>query len=94
MNLRQGDIVRSTAGHDKGELFLIVREEGDFVWLTDGKRRRLETPKKKRRKHVISAGLWTHPVIGRLKDGEPVLDSEIRRALAAFRNGFNEMKEV
>ena len=94
MNLRQGDIVRSAAGHDKGQLFLIVREEGDFVWLTDGKRRKLETPKKKRRKHVISAGLWTHPVAGRMKDGEPVLDSEIRRALAAFRNRFSEMKEV
>ena len=29
-----------------------------------------------------------------MKDGEPVLDSEIRRALAAFRNRFRETKEV
>ena len=71
----------------------MLRVEGDFVWLADGKRRKLETPKKKRRKHVVSAGVWTHPVAGRLQDGEPVLDSEIRRALAAFRNRFSEMKE-
>ena len=85
MTFQQGDVVRSAAGHDRGELFLVLREEGDFVWLADGKRRKLEAPKKKRRKHV-SAGVWTHPVAGRLQNGEPVLDSDIRRALAAFRN--------
>ena len=94
MILRQGDFVRAAAGHDKGLLFLVVKEEGDFLWLADGKSRKLETPKKKRRKHVVSAGVWTHPVAGRMKDGEPVLDSEIRRALAAFRNRFSETKEV
>lgn len=86
MTFRQGDVVRSAAGHDRGELFLVLRAEGDFVWLADGKRRKLEAPKKKRRKHVVSAGVWTHPVAGRLQDGGPVLDSEIRKALAAFRN--------
>ncbi len=86
MTFHQGSVVRSTAGHDKGLLFLVVKEEGDFLWLADGKNRKFETPKKKRRKHVVSAGFWTDPVAGRMKDGEPVLDSEIRRALAAFRN--------
>ena len=94
MTLTKGNVVRSVAGHDKGDLFLILREEGDFVWLADGKRRKMETPKKKRRKHVVSAGIWTHPVAGRIKNGEPVLDSEVRRALAAFRSRFSETKEV
>ena len=85
MTFLRGDVVRSVAGHDRGDLFL---------WLVDGKCRKLETPKKKRRTHVVSAGVWTHPVAGRLQDGEPVLDSDIRRALAAFRNRFSEMKEV
>ena len=87
MTFLRGDVVRSVAGHDRGDLFLVLREEGDFLWLVDGKCR-------KRRKHVVSAGVWTHPVAGRLQDGEPVLDSDIRRALAAFRNRFSEMKEV
>ena len=94
MTFRRGDVVRSAAGHDKGLLFLVVKEEGDFLWLADGKSRKLETPKKKRRKHVVSAGFWTHPVAGRMKDGEPVLDSEIRRALAAFQNRFSVTEEV
>ena len=94
MTFERGHVVRSVAGHDRGDLFLVLREEGDFLWLVDGKGRKLETPKKKRRKHVVSAGVWTHPVIGRVADGEPVLDSEIRRALAAFRSRFSETKEV
>lgn len=94
MTFLPGDVVRSAAGHDRGDLFLVCRAEGDFLWLADGKRRKIETPKKKRRKHVVSAGVWTHPVIGRMKDGEPVLDSEVRGALAALRNRFSETKEV
>lgn len=94
MTFLPGDVVRSVAGHDRGGLFLVCRAEGDFLWLADGKRRKIETPKKKRRKHVVSAGVWTHPVIGRMKDGEPVLDSEVRGALAALRNRFSETKEV
>lgn len=86
MDLKPGEIVRSAAGHDKEQLFCIMREEGDFLWLADGKRRTVKTPKKKRRKHVVSMGLWTHPVTGRIAKGQPVLDSEVRRALAAFRD--------
>ena len=94
MTLHPGDVVSSAAGHDRNGLFLVLREEGDFVWVADGKRRTVEAPKKKRRKHVVSAGVWTHPVAGRIRNGEPVLDSEVRRALGAFRNRFSETKEV
>ena len=34
-----------------------------------------------------------HRSSSRLQNGEPVLDSDIRRALAAFRNRFSETKE-
>ncbi len=93
MTFLRGDVVRSVAGHDRGDLFLVLREEGDFLWLVDGKCRKLETPKKTAKARCFR-GVWTHPVAGRLQDGEPVLDSDIRRALAAFRNRFSEMKEV
>ena len=86
MTFLPGDVVRSAAGHDRGDLFLVCRAEGDFLWLADGK--------KKRRKHVVSTGVWTHPAIDCLRNGEPVLDSEIRRALAALQNRFSETKEV
>ena len=37
----------SRAGHDKDTLYLVLESDGEFLWLADGKRRLLETPKKR-----------------------------------------------
>ncbi len=82
-------IVRSLAGHDREKLFCIVDVKGDFLLLADGKHRKLANPKRKRATHVQPLGTFDHPAIHRLQQGEPVHDSELRKALAAFRNGGN-----
>ena len=45
-------MARSLAGRDAGIICLIVREEDENVFIADGRDRRVETPKKKNRKHV------------------------------------------
>lgn len=52
MNYEAGQIVKSLAGHDKDCIYMIVRAEGSFIWVADGKRRRLENPKRKNTAHV------------------------------------------
>lgn len=47
-----GTLVRSLAGRDAGECFVVLKAAGDFVYLANGKSRPLERPKKKRRKHL------------------------------------------
>lgn len=47
-----GMIVRSTAGHDKGELMLVVGFQGNMALICDGRQRPLERPKKKNPKHL------------------------------------------
>lgn len=79
-------IVLSLAGHDRGQLFLVLKEEGDFVLLADGKGRKLATPKRKRRKHVQSVGTSAHPAVLGLHRGEAVSDRQLRAVLAAFRD--------
>ena len=86
MELTENKIVLSLAGHDKGRLFLVLREEGDFVWLVDGKERKLDAPKRKRKKHIRGVGTSAHPAIERLQRGASVCDRDLRRALAAFRD--------
>ena len=80
-----GELVRSLAGHDAGDVFCVVRSEGQFLFLADGKRRRLASPKRKKDRHTEALGRWEHPAFQRLTNGEEVTDNEIRRALAAFQ---------
>lgn len=91
MQLQQGEIVRSLKGHDKDRLYVVLKTAGeDLLYLADGKHRKVDAPKKKRCKHIVSEGIWTHPVTVSIQRDEPVLDSEIRKALAAFRDRFSE----
>lgn len=47
-----GFLAKSTAGHDKNQIYLIVGESGDSVLLADGRIRTCENPKKKNKKHI------------------------------------------
>lgn len=85
MEIRTSHVVLSTAGHDKGQLFLVVGEEDHFFLLADGKTRKLEKPKRKNRRHVRFAAVSLHPAAVLLRNGGQVENSEIRRALAAVR---------
>ncbi|MEG2421225.1 MAG: KOW domain-containing RNA-binding protein [Oscillospiraceae bacterium] len=85
MEPQQGQIVFSTAGHDKGHPFLVMQRTGDFLLLVDGKERKVASPKRKRCKHTVYGGECRDQAIGTRLGVQPVLDSEIRRALAVFR---------
>ena len=47
-----GDVVISTAGRDKGKVFLVTDTDGKFAYLVDGKCRKISAPKKKSFKHI------------------------------------------
>lgn len=85
VSIQPYEIVLSLAGHDKGKLFCVIDAEDDFVLLANGKERKLDAPKKKRRKHIRGVGTSAHPAIERLQRGEPVTDRALRTLLAAFR---------
>lgn len=89
-----GWIVQATAGRDKEGLFCVagVDQERNVLLLADGKRRKVAAPKRKKLGHVrpLTDHLhqFDHPAIQKLKQGEPVSDRELRRALAAFKEGI------
>ena len=47
-----GELATSKAGHDTDRLYMIVGEEGECVYLCDGRLRVVEHPKKKKKKHI------------------------------------------
>lgn len=72
----------SKAGHDKDHIYIIVREEKEYVYLVDGSLRTLERPKKKKKKHVQVMRKNADKALGnRLLENQPVRDEEIKRAV-------------
>ena len=90
MNDTNGSIVLATAGRDQDGLFFVVGQADGFLLLADGKRRKLEHPKRKNPGHLcpVACEGFCHPVIDKLKEGTPVTNRELRQALAAFKEGI------
>ena len=86
-----GQFVTSKAGHDKGTLYVVVAEEGDFVFLSDGRLKTCDAPKKKRRRHIQPVNRKVEDaLLLRLVNGEAVRNEEIKHAIAHYSKNENQ----
>jgi len=46
-------LAKSLAGRDKDSCYAVIKREPGFVYIADGRRRKLLNPKKKNEKHVM-----------------------------------------
>ena len=81
-DIQLADVVVSTAGRDRGKLFYVIGTDPVFLDLVNGKDRTLERPKRKKRKHVDKVLRSETRVAEKLRLGDKVLNSELRRDLA------------
>lgn len=85
MDISRSDVVLSVAGHDKGMLFYVIDTDGVYVSLANGKERTVEKPKRKKLKHVRKLPRENSSLTAKIRSGEPLLNSELRRELAIIR---------
>ena len=76
------DVVRAMAGREKGKLFYVIHIDEMNLTLVNGKNRTLEKPKIKKRKHAEKVLRSETRVAQKLRGGDKVLNSELRRDLA------------
>lgn len=43
---------KTKAGHDKNQIYFLLKEDEEYVYLVNGTTKPLEKPKKKNRKHI------------------------------------------
>ena len=79
------DIVFSLAGHDKGREYVVLKTDGSFALLVDGKTRKLTNPKRKSLKHLCLGKMGSPELADALNAGKTT-DSAIRKELAKFRS--------
>lgn len=73
-----GCLVRSLAGHDKGNIFIILKEDAEYVYLADGRLRTVADPKRKKKKHVQISRIRDEKLCEKLVSGT-VRDEEVKR---------------
>ena len=84
------DVVMTTAGRDAGQWFYVISADPVFLLLVNGKDRTLEKPKRKKRKHVQMVLRSETRVAEKLRRGDKVLNSELRRDLAFLAGHMQE----
>ena len=93
MDIAKSNIIRSDAGRDRGKLFVVLETQGDYLLLADGKSRKVESPKRKKRKHVLFVAADDNRLSEKIKGEEKITNSELRRTLAAYREAVQPDQE-
>ena len=85
MEYQSGQVVYSKSGHDKGDTLMVLFVEGAYVYLADGKRRKIEKPKRKKMIHVQPTGYVDRVLADKLAEGAYVLDADIAKAIKKYK---------
>ena len=71
------NVVKSLAGHDKGEWFAVISLQGDYAIIANGKSRPLSRPKRKNLRHLAVTNTL-------LSEQDLATDRKLRHALREF----------
>lgn len=78
-----GGIVKTLAGHDKDQLFVIIDKQGEYVYLVDGRVRTLQKPKKKKEKHIQFVDQLDSSYVKSIME-QSILDAHIKKILKQY----------
>ncbi len=74
-----GKIVYSIAGRDKGKYLAVINCDKNYVWVADGKERRLQNPKRKNIKHISLTA-------DSLKQDQLKTNKSLKKAIAVYKD--------
>lgn len=79
-----GRIVSSRAGHDKHLMYIIIDVDSKYVYLVDGRLKKLENPKRKNKRHIK---MWNRIDyhISEKKEKGILSDADIRKAILVLK---------
>ena len=80
-----GYFATSLAGHDKNQIYIIIKEDDEYIYLSDGRLKPINSPKKKNKKHIQIIKKDTDAFLAqKLINGECVRDEEIKRTIKLY----------
>ena len=80
-----GQIVHSRAGRDKDKYFIVVGiVDNDYVLLADGDLRKINSPKKKKVKHLVFHDMLAEGIKAMLEENKRITDADLRKSLQSI----------
>ena len=79
-----GKFATSKAGHDKTKLYIIIKEDAEYVYLVDGELKPIEKPKKKSKKHIQIINRIDEIIQNKLETKAIIYNEDIKRAIKLY----------
>ncbi len=77
-------LVKSKAGHDKDNIYVIYSFDKEYVYLVDGKLKKIANPKKKKKKHVQAINYVDAMLNDKFESNKKIIDEEIKYAIKQY----------
>lgn len=90
----KGKLAISKSGHDKGNLYVILKEEEADVYLADGRLKTVEKPKRKNKKHIQLIQKLPEEITQLMPQDGEFRNEEIKRALKLYQKSICNNQEV
>ncbi len=81
-----GMFATSRAGHDKGKLYIIIEESEEYVYLTDGRLKPVDRPKKKKKKHIQIIRKVDETIQFVIEEKKPISNEMVKRAIKEYEH--------
>jgi ribosomal protein L14E/L6E/L27E len=78
MEITVGMFVKSKAGHDKNQIYVVINCDDEYVYLSNGRLKTTEHPKKKKIKHIQLIGY------GNPENNNLLKNEDIKRAIKNY----------
>lgn len=82
--IKIGQLVISKAGRDKGNHFLVIELAKGYVYLVDGKTRRIDQPKKKKIKHIQPTHWLSHEIAQVVESYDKLSNADVQKEIKAL----------
>lgn len=86
---KTGSFAISKAGHDYNEIYIIIKSDSEYVYLSDGNLKTIDNPKKKKYKHIQQINIIDDNIKNKLTNGQLLINEDIKRAIKLYKRGCN-----
>lgn len=84
MNNYIGYFATSLAGHDHSNIYVIVDADNEYVYLVDGKLKKVDNPKKKKLKHVQIIKITDDTIKDKINNNVVLTNEDIKYAIKSY----------